>query len=32
MGGYMNCCHRSFTRRKNESEQGGEKKRKKEVI
>jgi hypothetical protein len=21
MGGYMNCCHRSFTRRKNEREQ-----------
>jgi hypothetical protein len=29
MGGYMNCCHRSFTRRKNVSEQGRKRKRKK---
>jgi hypothetical protein len=29
MGGYMNCCHRSFTRRKSESEQGRKRKKKK---
>jgi hypothetical protein len=30
MGGYMNCCHRSFTRRKNEREKS--RKRKSDII
>jgi hypothetical protein len=32
MGGYMNYCHRSFTRRKNEREQSRKRKRKSDII